>query len=109
MELLRGYCRAKWELLYNKFLEQKGTMKEYCAENNINYRNFRDWCYKLRKIYSQTGTLFLHNTNKKSQSKFIKLQLPLNEKITIRLPNGIILETISKNLSMVIKELIHVI
>lgn len=101
--------RAKWELLYNKFLEQKGTMKEYCSQNNINYRNFRDWCCKLRKLNAQIGVQFSHNTNKPAQSKFIKFAVPLNETITIRLPNGIIVETISENLPMIIKELAHVI
>lgn len=101
--------RDKWESLYNKFLEQKGTMKEYCAQNNIDYRNFRDWCCKLKKLNAQTGIQFLHNTNKPTQSKFIKIETPLNGTITIRLPNGIIVETISKNLAIIIKELAHVI
>lgn len=104
--------RAEWELLYNNFLEHKGTMTFYCAKNNINYKTFKNWCYKLKKLNTMStkiGSEFSNNSNKADQSKFIKFQLPLNETITIRLPNGIIVEIISKNLPTIIKELAYAI
>lgn len=104
--------RLEWESLYNDFLKYKGTIISYCNKNNINYKTFKNWYYKLKKINTistQSGSKFSNNNNKMAQSKFIQLRFPWNETITIKLPNGIIVETTSKNLPTIIKELAYVI
>lgn len=104
--------QSKWELFYSNFLEYKGTMINYCTKNNINYRTFQNWCSKLRKLNSistQARSICSNNSNKTEQSKFVQFQLSLNETIKIRLPNGITIEIVSKNLPTIIKELAHAI
>ena len=87
-------------------------MINYCTKNNINYRTFQNWCSKLRKLNSistQARSICSNNSNKTEQSKFVQFQLSLNETIKIRLPNGITIEIVSKNLPTIIKELAHAI
>lgn len=104
---------AERQLLVNKFLHFQGTMKDYCIQNNINYRTFRGWRYKINGNHLQSTSveeLKLPKQNvKKERSKFIKFALPIPETIKVLLPNGIRLEFIPKNLSTAIKELASVI
>ena len=39
---------SEWQLLVNKFLQNKDTMYNYCVQNGINVRTFKNWHYKLK-------------------------------------------------------------
>jgi hypothetical protein len=104
------------QLLINNFIEYKGTMKKYCEENNIKYRTFRGWLSKskltskhTKKEEQSTTTKDQNNFRDGLKSKFIKFTIPQTEIMKVRLPNGLIVEVLSKNLSIIIKELAHVV
>lgn len=90
--------------LINNFAKYKGTMKKYCEENNIKYRTFRGWLSK-EKLISKDQNNFKDGL----ESKFIKFTIPQTEVMKIRLPNGLVVEVLSKNLSIIIKELANVV
>lgn len=90
--------------LINNFAEYKGTMKKYCEENNIKYRTFRGWLSKKKLISKDQN-----NFKDELESKFIKFTIPQTEVMKIRLPNGLVVEVLSKNLSIIIKELANVV
>lgn len=100
--------RSEWQVLVNSFLQSKDTMKNYCIQNNLNFRSFQNWCYKLKANNKQpilTKSIKPVNTVKTNEPKFIKLALPPTEMITIKLPNGIILELMSNNILALVREL----
>jgi hypothetical protein len=97
--------RSEWQVLVNNFSQSKDTMKNYCMQNNLNFRSFQNWCYKLKASDKQailTKSIKPANTIKAKENKFIKLTLPKAEMITIKLPNGISLEFISNNVPALI-------
>ena len=104
--------RSEWQLLVNQFLQSKDTMYNYCAKNNLNFRTFKNWHYKLKPAVQQNFKLSknikISKTIKSEEAKFIKFSI-LTRTITVRLPNGINLEFMSNNLSTVIKELANAI
>lgn len=106
---------TKHQLLINNFLEYKGTMKKYCAENNVKYRTFRRWLSKLKltsrniKKEEKLKCSEQEDTLTSQKPKFIKFKLPESNIIKVHLPNGLIVEVLSKNLSILVKELSHVV
>ena len=104
------------QLLINNFVEYKGTMKKYCEENNIKYRTFRGWLSKSKLISKHITkeeqaitTEDQNNLKDDLKSKFIKFTIPQTEVMKVRLPNGLVVEVCSKNLSIIIKELVNVV
>ena len=87
-------------------------MKNYCMQNNLNFRSFQNWCYKLKTSNKQpilTKSIKPANTIKANETKFTKLTLPQAGMVTVKLLNGINLEFISNNISALIRELSHAI
>lgn len=104
--------RSEWQLLVNQFLQNKDTMYNYCAQNSLNFRTFKNWHYKLKPAAQQhlkpSKNIQISKTTKPEEAKFIKFSIPTRT-ITVRLPNGINLEFMSNNLSTLIKELANAI
>ncbi len=104
--------RSEWQKLVNRFLQSTDTMKNYCMQNNLNFRSFQNWYYKLKTSNKRpilTKNIKPIKTIKTNATKFIRLTLPQSDKITIKLPNGINLEFISNNILDLVKELSHAI
>jgi len=87
-------------------------MYNYCAQNGLNVRTFKNWHYKLKPAVQRhlkpSKNIKISKTLKSEEAKFIKFSIPTRT-ITVRLPNGINLEFMSNNQSTVIKELANAI
>lgn len=97
---------AEWQFLVDQFLQSNQSMDEFCNQNNVNLRTFENRYYELRPKKNLSCSNIDNVTNNPT---FVKITLPSYEPITIKLPNGIILELAYKNLSAVIKELANAI
>jgi hypothetical protein len=97
---------AEWQFLVDQFLQGKQKIKDFCNQNNVNLKTFENKYYQLRytKNLPQPKVDSVANTR-----AFLKVTLPSTQAMKIKLPNGIILELAYKNLSAVIKELLHVV
>lgn len=96
--------RSEWELLVKQFLESNETVQNFCTARNLHVRGFKNWCYKLNpKNNSKIGNIISNHV----QSNFVKLTLlttlPDSELITVKLPNGIVVEIKTNNLLTTIK------
>lgn len=96
---------AEWQILVNQFLQSNQTRENFCTQHKINPRTFenRYYAFKSTKKVSSPSTAI---SNKQA---FVKLKLPTQEIIKIKLPNGIAVELAYNNLSTIIKELAYVI